>query len=121
MNNMFVYFLNWFCSTKEIHKLLIRESYEEYNNLVSNFYKENPGYNGSYTLIDYDKMDKSTRKKWSEFKIKNHELIEIVINDLIAYTKNYPDEKISNNALFIENKDYPYRLQQNLKEIISEL
>ena len=114
-------FFRLFCNTKEIHKLLIKEDLYEYNSLKDSFNNKFPLYIGYYTIKDYEKLDESTKKIWSEFKTKNFELRERLINDLLTYSKNYPNEKISRHRYIIEYKEYPYRLQENLNDVLSEL
>lgn len=118
---MFYFFFKLFCNTQQIHKLLLREDLDEYNKLNNKFNNENPYYRGYFTVKDYEKLDEENKKMWTHFKIKNIELREKLINDLLAYSKNYPSEKISRNRFIIEYKEYPCRLQDNLLEVLKEL
>jgi hypothetical protein len=95
-------FINIFYNTKEIHKLLIRQSYNDIKDETDNFKND----------------DTQTELQHRE---KIRKLIKIFINNLLNYCKNYPHDKISKNRFINEYNEYPYRLEQNISEVILDL
>jgi hypothetical protein len=45
----------------------------------------------------------------------------VLLGNLFAYCQNYPEEKISQNRFIHEYKEFPYRLEQNIDEVLDEL
>lgn len=99
-----MFFISWFCTTQKIHKLLIREAYEEYIYFVKKG-------------IPLDTTEEMKQEWWDTLKIKE----KTVICDLLAYCVNYPYEKISENRYVTEYDEYPQRLEENLEWVLQEL
>jgi hypothetical protein len=116
-----MFLINLFYSTQEIHKLLIQRSYGDIK-VEMDIYKKKYPNSIEYLLGDeYNNLSKESKEEWDNYikKIKNLE--KILINNLLNYCKNYPQTKISKNRFINEYKEYPYRLEQNIYEVISEL
>lgn len=116
--------LNLFYNTKEMHKLLIQSSYNDFDKEIDKFNNKYPNFKGYIIGGDDDEcnnLDEKTKKDWNEYKEKMNELEIILFNNLFTYCKNYPHEKISNNRFINEYKEYPYRLQQNISRVMLDL
>ena len=110
-----------FCDTQEMHKLLIRESWNDCKYLIDKFSSDRPTFAGSIVVDDYNNLSNEEREEFIEYKLKLEELINIVIHNLICYCANYPNEKISKHRFIREYKEYSYRLEQNINKVLLEL
>ena len=116
-----MFFIKSFCNTQEINKLLIQESYDDYKTIVFNFNIKHPNFQGYIVGENYDNLTEETKQEWQEYRIKRGNLLKIIINNLLNYCKNYPDDKISKNRFVNEYKEYPHRLEQNIGKVLLEL
>jgi len=112
--------INLFYNTKEIHKLVIQSSYNDFNAERNKFNNKYPNFKG-YIIGEESNMNEETKKDWNEYKEKMNKLETILFNNLFNYCKNYPYEKISKNRFITEYKEYPYRLQQNISDVMLDL
>ena len=96
-----MFFIKLFCDTQEINKLLIRESYDDY--------------------IKYYNKNKENDKKLGIYYENLENYKKIVIFNLVNYCKNYPFEKISKHRFINEYREFPYRLEQNIYEVLLDL
>jgi hypothetical protein len=110
-----------FYNTKEIHKILIQKSYNDIKLEINNFNNKFPNINEYIIGNEYNNLNEATKKEWHEYREKIQKLKKILINNLLYYCKNYPDDKVSKNRFINEYNDYPYRLEQNIYEVILEL
>ena len=113
--------INLFYTTQDIHKILIQSSYNDYKTEKINFKNNHSYYQGTITINDYNNLDEQNKKEWDNYVIKVSTLQKIAINNLLQYTKIYPNEKISNNRFINEYIEFPYRLEQNLTEVLLDL
>ena len=116
-----MFLLRLFCDTQEMHKVLIRESFDDYKSEIIKFKKIYPTLMGVVNIDDYYKMDQQTKNEWQEHHVKLDKLKKIVINNLINYCENYPNEKITKNRVINEYDEYPYRLELNISEVLLDL
>ena len=107
--------ISLFYNTQETHKLLIHQSY---NDLKTEIIRFNKIYPGGYNPRE---ENETTKKDWEEYFEKTKKLKNILINNLLYYCKNYPDDKISKHRFINEHEEYPYRLEQNFSEVILDL
>ena len=112
-------FINLLYSTQGIHKLLIQQSFNDYKLEISVFNKKYPNIN--FLSSEYCNLNKNSKNEWNNYINKINNLEKILINNLINYCKNYPECKVSKNRFIHEYKEFPYRLEQNISEVISEL
>jgi len=114
--------INLFYNTKEIHKLLVKSSYNDFDTEINNFNNKYPNFKG-YIIggEESNNLDEETKKDWNMYKEKMNKLERIFINNLFNYCKNYPDEKISKNRFINEYAEYPYRLNQNISGVMLDL
>ena len=66
-------------------------------------------------------MDKNILVTLKKHSLKIKELEKTLINDILAYCKNYPLEKICKHKYIIEYKENPWRLHDNVDSILAEL
>ena len=116
-----MFFINIFYNTKEIHKLLIQKSYNDVKLEFNKFNNKYPNFKGYIVGDEYNNLNETTKKEWNEYKEKTENLKKILINNLLYYCKNYPDDKICKNRFINEYEEYPYRLEQNISEVILDL
>lgn len=116
-----MFFINLFYNTQEIHKLLIHKSYNDITVEINIFNNKYPDFKGYIMNDDYNNQNIEIKKEWDEYIERVDKLKQIIINNLLTYCKNYPDSKISKNRFILEYKEYTYRLEQNLDEVILEL
>jgi hypothetical protein len=116
-----MFLIYFFYNTKEINKLLIKQSYNDVEKEFNIFNNKYPNFTGNIIGDEYNNLDEETKKYWNEYREKIYKLKKIVINNLLNYCKNYPDDKISKNRFINEYKEYPYRLEQNIHNVILEL
>lgn len=116
-----MFFINLFYNTEEIHKLLIKKSYNDLTSEINIFNNKYPNLTGYITIDEYDNLHEETKKNVDKFKEKIKKLEKIVINNLLNYCKNYQNNKISKNRFINEYNQYPYRLEQNIDDVILEL
>ena len=116
--NIIAFFSKLFCNTQEINKFLIKESYSDYISEVNSFNNKYPELKGLITVNDHEKLSSDTKLILNNHRNKIRKLKQLVINNIIIYSKNYPDEKISKNRFIVEYREYPHRLEQNIDEII---
>lgn len=110
-----------FYNTQDIHKILIKQAYDDYINIYHAYKKKNPNYNGYYTMDEVQKLDEKQKREWKIYRDRRREKEKILIKNILTYYKNYPCSKIGNNRFVKEYDEYPYRLEQNLSWIITEL
>ena len=111
--------INLFYNTKELNKLLIIKSYNDLKNEIINFNKQYPNFNGN--IIGEKFNNEKEENEWYIYKKNFNKLEKIVINNLLNYSINYPNEKISKNRFISEYYEFPYRLEQSLEDVIKEL
>jgi len=116
-----MFFIKLFYNTKDIHKLLIQHSYNDFNSEIKIFNTKYPNFKGYVIGDEHDKLTEETKKDWNEYREKVNKLQTILINNLLYYCKNYPMEKISKNRFINEYEEYPYRLEQNIDYVLSDL
>ena len=116
-----MFFINLFYNTKEIHKLLIQKSYNDVKLEINIFNNKYPNFKEYIICDEYNNLNEETKKEWNDYVKKIENLKKIVINNLINYCKNYPSDKISENRFINEYNEYPYRLEQNIDDVILDL
>jgi hypothetical protein len=113
-------FLDYFYNTQKLHKLLIKKSYDDYKYEIKKFNKKHPNFKANITGLDEPSKKEFTENLWIVEKKQ-----KILINNLLQYSKNYPNNKnkskICLNQLIMECKEYSYCLEENLDEMIVEL
>lgn len=119
--NIFAFILNLFCDTQQINKILIEESYDDYINEIKCFSNRYPHLKESNYINNYQKLNEEDKIIFDNYFNKVKKLKQIVVNNLVIYSKNYPNEKISKNRFIKEYIEYPYRLEQNIDNVILEL
>lgn len=110
-----------FCDTQEMHKVLIRESFEDYKNLKKNWNKKYPHLIGFLNIDVYNKLNEYHKEVWQEHHIRLITFKKNVINNILSYSANYPDEKFSKHIFIREHKKSPYILEQNIAEVLLDL
>ena len=120
-NYYIMFFLKLFCDTQEMHKLLIRESYIDCKYLISKYKRDHPSFTVPIYVHDFNGLSKEEREELIEYKIKLENLRNVLINNLLCYCVSYPNEKISQNRFIKEYKEYSYRLEQNIDEVLEDL
>jgi hypothetical protein len=110
-----------FCDTQEMHKALIRESFEDYKNLKKNWNKKYPNLIGFVNIDVYNKLNEYHKEAWQEHNIKLITLKKNVINNILSYSANYPDEKFSKHIFIREYTKSPYSLEQNISQVLLDL
>ena len=116
-----MFLLRLFCDTQEMHKVLIRESFDDYNNLKLKWNKKNPNLIGLISIDVYNKLDEYHKEAWQEHHIKLITFKKNVINNILSYSANYPDEKFSKHTFIREYKKSPHSLEQNISEVLLDL
>lgn len=116
-----MFFINIFYTTQEMNKILIKSSYNDVKSIMNNFKNKYPNFKGYIIGDEYNNLNETTKTDWNEYKEKIKESRQILINNLLNYSENYPNEKISKNQFIIDYKEYPYRLNQYVSHVISEL
>jgi len=104
-----------FYTTQEIHKSLIQKSFNDYNKEIYNFNSKYPNYK-EFCVDNF-----AHKKELVDFQIKIKQLEQIIINNLISYSKNYPCAKVSNHRFIKEYEEFPHRLEQNFDEVLLDL
>ena len=114
MTYMFVLF-----SKKFHHKALIRNSFKEYKHVYTQFAKTYPQYDFTDTACfqKYPKI-KEDIYKGSQ---KQSRIIKEFVANVEAFCVAYPDEPICKNCFIRDYKEYPYRLGQNIEEVVKSL
>jgi hypothetical protein len=116
-----MFFFKLFCDTQEIHKLLIQESYDDYKYLKNNWIKKYPDLKGIIDIDNYNNFDDHLKNEWIEYQVALSSLKDIVIHNILSYCLNYQNEKISKHRFVYEYKEYSYRLEQNIEEVLLDL
>jgi hypothetical protein len=111
MTYMFV-----FLSKKFHHKALIRNSFREYKHVYTQFTKTHPQYDFTDTTC-YPKI----REEIVNGSQKQSRIIKEFVANVEAFCIAYPDEPICKNCFVRDYKQYPYRLEQNLEEVVKKL
>ena len=119
--NFYMFFINLFYTTQDIHKILIQKSYDDIVLVRNTFNNKYPNFKGYLIGEEHDKLNEETKKDWNEY-IKKIEILKlIVINNILNYCKNYHNSKISGNRFVHEYEEFPYRLEQCLGEVMLDL
>lgn len=120
-----MFLINLFYTTQQIHKNLVRQSYNDYMIELNNNYnfKKNININKEcISDIEYYDLNNKDQEEWIDRAIREHKLKKILVNNLLLYCKNYPNEKINKNQFISDyNVEHSYRLEQNIEEILLEL
>jgi hypothetical protein len=116
-----MFFFKLFCDTKEMHKLLIRESYDDYKIAKKKWKDKYPNLTGLVNINLYNNLNNTCKNEWIEYQAYIYSLKEILINNIISYCINYPDDKISKHRFINEYKEHPYKLEQNIGQVLLDL
>ena len=116
-----MFLINLFYNTEEAYKLLVQKLHNDIKLEINNFNKKYPIFNDYIIGDDYDNLDEKIKKDWKEYKERIDKLEKNLINILLDYCNNYPNNKISKNNFINEYKKYPYRLEKNLDKVLLEL
>ena len=116
-----MFWINLCYNVKDIHKLLIKESYNDYTKMIISYKKKYPKCNGYYKINDYNKLDEEAKKEWFEHGQKQEQLKNIVIHNLLNYCKNYPHDTISKHRLIQEYDLHPEKLELNIELVLLDL
>lgn len=108
-----MFFIKLFCDTQSINKVLVKEAYDDYINYVSQFNIKYP--------VCTDSINEITKQELLRDRSQLDKYKEICIYNLLGYCKNYPNEKISKNRFIHEYREFPYRLEQNIDNILLDL
>ena len=63
-----MFFLKLFCDTQEMHKLLIRESFDDYKYFKKNWKEKYPTLTGLMILNDYNNLNEETKEEGPSFE-----------------------------------------------------
>ena len=55
------------------------------------------------------------------FMVTKYQNVKILINNILCFCKNYPDEPVNKSRWIKEYKEFPYRLEQNLKSVMLDI
>ena len=112
-----------FCDTdiQEMHKLLIRETFDDYKCLRKKWNTKYSHLIGVINIEQYNNFDQQTKKDWIEYQGRLSNLKDITINNLLSYCINYPKEKISKHRFVLEYEEHPYHLEQNIDLVLLDL
>ena len=114
MTYMFVFF-----SKKFHHKALIRNSFNEYKNVYHKFTKTYPEHDFTDTTC-FQKYPK-IREDIVKGSQKQSRIIKEFVANVEAFCVAYPDEPICKNCFIRDHKEYPYRLEQNIEDVVKTL
>ena len=114
LSYMFVLF-----SKKFHHKALIRNSFKEYKHVYTQFTKTYPEYDFTDTTC-FQKYPKIIKDITHGSK-KQTSIIKEFVANVEAFCVAYPDEPICKNCFIRDYKEYPYRVAQNMEEIVKSL
>lgn len=104
-----------------MHKLLIRESFDDYKYLKRKWDSKYNNLKGLVSIEQYNELDEQTKNDLIEYQSKLNSLKKIITNNLLSYCTNYPKEKISKNRFVLEYQEKPYDLEQNICEVLLDL
>lgn len=93
-----------FYNTQTIHKQLIQQSYDDCIRIADK----------------KSKLNKES-KKYVELTEELEKCKNILIQNLLSYSKNYPNEVISQNKFIKEYNQYGWVLENNLSYVVGEL
>ena len=112
-----------FCDTdiQEMHKLLIRESFDDYKYLKRKWNTKYSHLIGVINIEQYNELDEQTKNDLIEYQSKLNSLKKITTNNLLSYCTNYPKEKISKHRFVLEYEEHPYHLEQNIDLVLLDL
>ena len=111
-----------FYTTKDFHKLLVQKSYDEYNVCYNKYAKKYSNEFGvTYTFNEIEKFGYENIIEWRKDHENLEELEKILINNILCFCKNYPDEPVNKSRWIKEYKEFPYRLEQNLKSVMLDI
>ena len=113
--------LRLFYNTQDIHKILIKKAHDDYISIYDAYKKKNPNYIGYYTIDEIQNLDEKQKREWKKYVDIRREKQKITIENILVYSKNCPDSEVSKNKFVKEYDEYPYRLEQCLDWVISEL
>ena len=116
-----MFLLDLFYTTKDLHKLLLRKSYADYNGIMNKYRRKYPIEGLYYDSKDIEKMSNERKIEWEEHKINVDNAEYILIQNLLCFCKIYPNELVSKSRWIKEYKDFPYRLEQNLMSVMIDL
>lgn len=97
--------LMMFYSTQSIHKQLIQQSYDDCMRIV---YKK-------------DKLNDKESEEYKDLSTKLGKCKKILFQNLLTYSRNYPEEKISQHEFIKSYKEAPWRLEQHVEHVLREL
>ena len=96
--------------TQQIHRDLIRSAYYDYQQVYVDFKKLHPEYN--YYMKHSDELTDEMKSMLHEVSVNHKHAKQRVIENILTYSKNYPEERISRyphlkiyhvNPTFLEN------------------
>ena len=116
-----MFLVNLFYTTKDLHKSLLRKSYADYNEIMNQYRRKYPIKGLYYSTEDIEKMSNERKIEWEEHKYNVNESEDILIQNLLCFCKNYPDELVSKSRWINEYKEFPYRLEQNIMCVMLDL
>jgi hypothetical protein len=113
-NNKQMFLFGGFYTAKDIHKLLLRKLYSDYNEIMNKYRKKYPIKGLYYSTDDIEKFSEERKTEWDEHRINVNNAEYILILNLLCFCENYPDELVSKSRWIVEYKDFPYRLEENV-------
>jgi hypothetical protein len=117
-----MFLLSLLYTTKDFHKLLVQKSYDEYDFCYNKYAKKYSNEFGvTYTFNEIEKMGNENIIEWRNDHENLEELEKILINNILCFCKNYPDEPVNKSRYIKEYKEFPYRLEQNLKSVMLDI
>lgn len=115
-----MFLLKLFCDTQYINKIVIKESYNDYINFKCKFKNKYLNFEGYYHN-NYKNLNDEIKYELNNDIIEIKEMEKIVINNILNYSKNYPNDKISKHRFINEYNDFPYRLEKNIEVVLLDL
>jgi hypothetical protein len=107
----------FFHTTKKIHENLIKSSYSDYQVIYFIFKIKYPQFGD----IDHDDMPQEMKKDLRSSADDQRRHMDILVTNICSYCKNYPQEYICQSAFLKTYKEYPYRLHQNIADVVQML
>ena len=109
----------FFCSIQDLHKQLIHRAYEDCISLANAFRNKHPKYDGYNLMVGGTQV--VPEDEVTEYHNTMKEKKRILIRHLFLYCELYPDEPVSHHRYIAEYKDYPWRLEQNIGNVLLQL
>jgi hypothetical protein len=105
-------------SEKYLHIRIINQLYAKYRTLQTKIHKK---YNTPVSVGEYNAMKEEEKDEYNNSIKEWFELRDKIIDYLLLFCRNYPQESVAEYPHIKTYELYPYRLHQNLADAIDEL